>query len=86
MTEAVKAESESKESAEPPVFCNLLRGPVQPVLVSSQPYHFDDGKPFRRVRGRIAQRHQLAHGHQNLNVILREAGQSRRGCDIKACR
>ncbi len=56
-----------------PVFGNLLRGLVQPVLVNRKTNHLDCREPFRCVRGRIAQRRQLAHGHQNLNVVLREA-------------
>jgi len=68
-----------------PVFCNLLRGLVQPIFVRSQTDHLDRRKPLGRIRGRIAERRQLAHGHQNLNVMLREAGQLRRRRDIKTC-
>ena len=70
----------------PPVFGNLLRGLVQPVLVHCEPNHLDGRKPFRRIRCRITERRQLAHRHQNLNVMLREAEQFRRRRDIKACR
>jgi len=59
---------------------------VQPVLVSREPYHLDCRKPFGRIWSRIAERRQLAHGHQNLNVMLREARQFRRRRNIKACR
>ena len=69
-----------------PVFGNLFGGLVQPVLVGCQAYHFDGGKPFRRIRGGIAGRRQLAHSHQNLNVMLREAQQFCRRRGIKACR
>jgi hypothetical protein len=69
-----------------PVFGNLFGGLVQPVLVSREPNHFNGCKPFRRIRGGIAQRRQLAHGHQNLNVTLRETKQFRRRHDIKTCR
>ena len=62
----------------PPVFCNLLRGLVQPVLISGKTNHFNGCKPFRRVGGRITERRQLTHGHQNLNVTFREAKQFRR--------
>jgi hypothetical protein len=55
-------------------------------LVSSQTDHLDGGKPFRRIRGGIAEWRQLAHRHQNLNVMLRETEQFRRRHDIKACR
>ena len=54
---------------------------VPPVLISRETNHIDGGKPFRR---RIAGRRQLARGHHNLNVMLREAGQLRRGRDRKA--
>jgi hypothetical protein len=59
---------------------------VQPVLISGQTDHLDGRKPFRRIRGWIAQRRQLANRHQNLNVMLRKAEQFRRRRDIKACR
>ena len=65
-----------------PVSCNVSGGLVQPVSVSSKANHFDGGKPLRRVGSRITERRQLAHGHQNLNVTLREAEQSRRRRDI----
>jgi hypothetical protein len=70
----------------PPVFGNLFRGLVQPILISRETNHLNGGKPFRRIWSRIAQRRQLAHGHQNLNVTLREAEQFRRRRDIKARR
>lgn len=66
-----------------PVFCKFLRGFVQPVLVSGEPDYFDGGKPFWRIWCRVAQWRQLAHAHQNLNVILREAEQLCRRRDIK---
>jgi hypothetical protein len=69
-----------------PVFCNLLRGLVQPVMVSRETNHFDGGKPFRRIGSRLTERCQLAHGHQNLNVTLRETKQFRRRHNIKAGR
>ena len=56
-----------------PVFSNLLGGLVQPVFVRREPDNFDSGKPFRRIGSRIAERCQLTHPHQNLNVMLREA-------------
>lgn len=37
------------------------------------------------IRGGITERCQLAHGHQNLNVMLRETKQFRRRRSIKAC-
>jgi hypothetical protein len=43
-----------------PVFCNFLGGLMEPVLVSRQPDHLDRRKPFRSIRGRIAERRQLA--------------------------
>ena len=55
---------------------------VQPVLISGELNHFDRRKPFRRIGSRIAEWHQLAHGHQNLNVMFREAEQFRRRRDI----
>ena len=70
----------------PPEFCNVFGSLVQPVQVSREPDYFDGGKPFRRVRDWITERRQLAHGHQNLNVMFREAEQFRRRRDIKACR
>jgi hypothetical protein len=68
----------------PPVFGNLLCGFVEPIFVGCQPNYLDGGKPFGRVRGGIAKRRQLADGHQNLNVMLREAEQPRRRRDIRA--
>jgi hypothetical protein len=69
---------------EPPVFGNLLRGLVQPILVSGKTDYLDGRKPLGRIGSRIAQRSQLAHGHQNLNVVLRKAEQFRCRHDIKA--
>jgi len=62
----------------PPVFGNLLGGLVQPVLVSGQTDHLNGRKPFRRIRA-DRQRRQLAHGHQNLNIIHCKTEQFRRG-------
>jgi hypothetical protein len=59
----------------PPVFGNLFRGLVQPVLISREPDHLNGGKPFRRVGNRVTERRQLAHTHQNLNITLSEAEQ-----------
>ena len=56
-----------------PGFCNLFRSFVQPLLVSRQPNYLDRCKPFRCIRGRITQRRQLAHTHQNLNIAFGEA-------------
>ena len=70
----------------PPIFGNLLRGLVQPIFVSGQTDHLDRCKPLGRIRSGIAQGRQLALGHQNLNVMLREAEQFRHRHHIKACR
>jgi hypothetical protein len=55
-------------------------------LDQGQTNHFNGGKPLGRIGGRIAQRRQLAHGHQNLNVMLCKAQQFHRRHDIKAYR
>ena len=69
-----------------PVFGNLFRGLVQPVLISGQTDHLDRCKPLGRIRSGIAQWRQLARGHQNLNVTLSETQQLRRRRDIKVRR
>jgi hypothetical protein len=43
---------------------NLLRGLVRPISVGGLTDHLDRRKPLGRIRGGIAQRRQLAHGHQ----------------------
>ena len=55
-----------------PVFGNLLGGLVLSLFICRQP---DEREPLWRIRRRIAQWRQLAHRHQNLNVMLREAQQ-----------
>jgi len=63
----------------PPELGDLSGGLMQPVLVSSQPDHFNGSKPVRRAGSGVAQRCQFAYAHQNLNVTLRETEQFRRG-------
>ena len=67
-------------------FRNLPSRPVEPLAVRRQSNDLDGGEPFWRVRRRVTERLQLAGGHQNLNVMLREPKQFRRGCPIKAGR
>ena len=50
-----------------------------------QPELAQQPETLEAMRVRIAQWCQLAHGHQNLNVVFRKAGQFRRRRDIKTC-
>ena len=69
-----------------PKFSDLLRGLVQPVLISREPDHLNGGKPLRRIGGRIAKWRQLSSIHQNLNVMLCETKKFGSCRDVKTCR
>lgn len=68
----------------PPVLRNFPSGFIQPLAVRRQSNHFDGGEPFRGIGRRITERHQFAHVHQDLNVMLREAKEFRGGRRIEA--
>ena len=59
---------------------------MEPVVVCRETYYLDGRKPFGRVEGWVSKRRQLAHSHQNLNVMLCETQEFRRRSDIEACR
>ena len=70
----------------PPVLGNFPSGPVEPLAVRRQSNDLDGGEPLGGVGRRVAERLQLPGGHQNLNVMLREAEQFLRCHDIQAGR
>ena len=69
-----------------PVFGNFLGGLVQPVLIRREADNFNRGEPLRCVWRRVAQGSQLPRRHQNLNVVLREPEDSRRGSHVESRR
>jgi hypothetical protein len=69
-----------------PIFGNLLRSFVQPVLIRRESYHRDRRKSFRYVGCWITERRQLARRHQNPHITICEAEQLRRRLDVNARR
>ncbi len=65
---------------------DLFGGLVQPILVRRQLDDFHRREPLGRIRRGITQWRQFVRRHQNLDVMLREAEQLRRGGNIEASR
>lgn len=62
-------------------FARWLRPVVFP-RAGCEANHLDRREPLGRIRCRITERRQLAPGHQDWNVVLRQAEQSGCGCRL----